>query len=342
MERTGVARIPLALLELGAREGLRPEELLAPAGLLDADLHDPDARIPLSKIENLWRELIRRVPACDVGLRLGTSFSVRDWGLVGYTMAYSRTLGHALERLARYSRIMTEAIQIELSVSEGRGTLTTKGGKRLDALRHPVVARCAAVLGAMREISATEIVPLEAMFTGPRPDDCSAFAEFFRCPLKFDHPTAGLVLREIDLALPAATADETLAGYLEHLADDAVNNLGGDGSFKEKVYQAVWRELSDGKPSLEHTAKALGTSVRTLQRRLKSEGTTFAALLEELRRELASGLVRSKDLAIYEVAYLLGYSEPSTFYRAFRRWHGVSPLEYRRTDDASPEPALTA
>ena len=107
------------------------------------------------------------------------------------------------------------------------------------------------------------------------------------------------------------------------------------------VVEPALAVLSDGKPSLEHAAKALGTSVRTLQRRLKSEGTTFAALLEELRRELASGLVRSKDLAIYEVAYLLGYSEPSTFYRAFRRWHGVSPLEYRRTDDTSPHHVLS-
>ncbi len=93
--------------------------------------------------------------------------------------------------------------------------------------------------------------------------------------------------------------------------------------------KAIWRNLSDGRPNLEHTAKMLGTSVRTLQRRLREEGQTFADTLETLRRDMAAGLLRNRELSVYEIAFLLGYSEPSAFQRAFRRWRGVSPRQFR-------------
>ena len=98
------------------------------------------------------------------------------------------------------------------------------------------------------------------------------------------------------------------------------------------MHQAIWAELSSGPPTLPETARALGISTRTMQRQLKEEGTTYAEVLDALRREMAAGLLHNHTLAIYEVAFLLGYSEPSTFYRAFRRWHGMSPGDYRREE----------
>ncbi len=102
-----------------------------------------------------------------------------------------------------------------------------------------------------------------------------------------------------------------------------------------KVRQALWSELSGGKPTIGKIADVLGLSVRTLQRRLHEDGTSFANVLEDFRRDMSVRLLRDRGLAVYEVAFLLGYSEPSTFFRAFRRWVGMAPQEFRKSLDAS-------
>jgi AraC-like DNA-binding protein len=138
-----------------------------------------------------------------------------------------------------------------------------------------------------------------------------------------------LVLRRGDLDRVVSTADDTLVGYLDRLADESLESLGTEESILKKVRRALWTELSEGQPSVKRIAAALNMSVRTLQRRLREDDTSFVEVLDEFRREMATGLLRNRELAIYEVAFLLGYSEPSTFHRAFRRWHACSPREYR-------------
>jgi AraC-like DNA-binding protein len=129
--------------------------------------------------------------------------------------------------------------------------------------------------------------------------------------------------------VPVTNADERLCRYLDQLAAEALDALGPEGSFVDRVRRAIWSDLSGGHPCLAQTASTLGVSTRTLQRRLREEGTTFAALLDVFRREMSTRLLRDKSLAVYEVAFLLGYSDPSAFYRAFRRWQGASPYEFR-------------
>jgi AraC-like DNA-binding protein len=333
MELTGIARIPLALLDEAEELGLQRDDLLRQAGLREEDLRQPDTRVSTSKIENLWRVVIAGSRIPSIGLHVGTALSARRWGLVGYTMAYSTTLGQALERLSRYMSVMSEASPCEIELEGQRGTFLFTGGLGIDYLGPPVDARLASVLGVMREITGVNIVPLEALFAYPRPENTSEHARYFGCPLCFGRPASGLVLRRDDLQRPISTADEELCGYLDRLAQEIMESLGGEETFTARVHQAIWAELSGGPPTLQETARALGISTRTMQRQLKEEGTTYAEVLDALRREMAAGLLLNHTLAIYEVAFLLGYSEPSTFYRAFRRWHGMSPGDYRREEN---------
>ena len=328
MELTTLARIPLMLLERTSEMGLSRKELLSTAGLTEEMLSDPDTRIPASRIEALWRTVIARCPDPAMGVHFGASISARELGLVGYTMAYSPTLGRALQRIARYSRVVSESIEITLDTE--RTEITMNGGPRFDALKRPLDSRLAALLAVAREITATDVVPREVRFSYEKPADTSQFAAVFRCPLRFGKSAGALVFYEEDLGRRVVTADTTLVGYLDRLADEALESLSGAETFVGRVRRAIWQEVSDGRPSLKRTAKVLGTSVRTLQRRLTDEETTFAHVLEAFRKEMASGLLRNRELSIYEVAFLLGYSEPSTFHRAFRRWTGSSPQEFRR------------
>ena len=101
-------------------------------------------------------------------------------------------------------------------------------------------------------------------------------------------------------------------------------------SFTERVRRVAWARLSEGQPTVARGASELAVSGRTLQRRLREEGHSFAEVVETLRKEKAEALLRDKKLAIYEIGYLLGYSDATAFYRAFRRWYGKSPREYRQ------------
>jgi AraC-like DNA-binding protein len=137
-------------------------------------------------------------------------------------------------------------------------------------------------------------------------------------------------LRARDVGRRVIAPDVTLAGYLDQLAEQVLRSLGERrGTSVEATARAVWARLSSGKPNLRQTAIAMGISGRTLQRRLSEDGTSFELVLDDLRRDQSISLLHDRSLAVDEVAFLLGYSEPSTFYRAFRRWHGVTPGKYR-------------
>jgi AraC-like DNA-binding protein len=329
-ELTGLARLPLILTYLAEEHGIDREEFLRAAGIGENELSDPDARVPLFKIWSAWRILIDRVPDKALGIHFAEATATGRFGIVGYAMYYSRTLLEALQRLARYSRIVSEALRYELTMETDRGLITIQGSPRFDALRHPIDARLAGLVAGARRITHDDVSPAEVHFPYDRPENTAEHQRFFKAPLEFAQPHAMLVYHMRDLERPIRAADETLAGYLDKFAEETVRSLASRGTLTDKVRRAIWTELSGGQPTLQRIASVLGVSDRTLQRRLQQEGTTFARVLDAFRQEMAAHLLRDHSLAIYEVAFLLGYAEPSTFYRAFRRWKGTSPQEFRR------------
>ena len=328
-ELTGLARLPLAILAISPRLGLDPAELMRAASIDTLDLHDPDARVPFAKVLRLWRAVAERQPDPAVGLRLGSAVTVRDLGLVGYAMAHSSSLAEAFRRFSRYCGIISEAVRIRLAETPQRVSLEFHAHPALDALRHPVNARLAAVLAAGREITGTDLTPVEVCLPFPRPRRTKEYARFFRCALRFDQPAAAMVFRREQMRLPVTAADPTLAGYLDELASGKLRSLAEGETLIGRVRQAMWSRLSTQTPTLRQIAVDLAISERSLQRRLRGGGTSFARLLENLRREVAIELLGDRRLAVSELAFLLGYSEPSAFNRAFRRWTGSSPSRYR-------------
>jgi len=330
-ELTGLVRLPLVVLDGAERLGLDREELMRVAGLTAGELTDPDERVPVVKIWQLWKAVIRRSDDPALGLKLAEGFTTRGLGLIGYGVLHSLTLRDALGRLARYAHIVNEAIQITVEERETDVWITTRASPRFDKLRHPLDARLATLIAMAREVTGNEITPLEVRFPYERPEDTREHKRVFKCPLVFGADREALVLRRENLDLPVTTADETLTGYLDQLADEVKLSLSRGSNWISEVRRTIWEELCGGQVSVQRVASALAMSPRTLQRRLRDEHVSFSAVLDELRRAMAKRLLRDKELAIYEVAFLLGYAEPSTFNRAFRRWNDVAPQEYRRS-----------
>lgn len=329
-QTTQLARAPLLLVDYATGQGIDRDGLLREAGLTQRDIADPDARIDSRCMRRLWRAVIGRLDDPDLGLHVGRTVRAAQLGLVGYAMTYSDTLGGALHRLGRYARILNEAVRYELQDRGEQAVLVGHGHPSLVALRHPVVATICVILTIAREITRTALVPLSVEVPFPRSGSRGAFRAAFGCDLAFDRPVGAITFSAEQMELPNRLADPTLTGYLDDLAALNLAELDarGDG-LVDDVRHTLWGLLPAGRPDLWRTAQAMGMSPRTLQRRLREEGTSFSRLLDDLRREASDELLADRRMAVSEVAFLLGYSEPSAFQRAFRRWRGITPRRYR-------------
>lgn len=327
---TSVARLPLALIRHVDQFGIDPEEILRVAGITVAHRRNPDSRVSLETLLKVWRAVLERVSRDQaVGIRLGESLHVRELGLVGYAMYFSASLGDALTRLLRYSQIVSLAADFEARDAGDRIEIVLGAHPLLEALRHPSDTRLAFLVARVRELTGYPLRPIEVRFTYPRPHNLADHRRVLGSNLVFDQPQTVLVVSKSELEVPIEAADETVAGYLDTLAEQVMKPLGWDQGFASRVQRAIWSELSGGNPTRQRVADRMGLSGATLYRRLRGEDTTFGTVLDGLRKELAIEFLGSRTLAIEEIAFLLGYSEASTFSRAFRRWEGRSPQDYR-------------
>jgi AraC-like DNA-binding protein len=282
----------------------------------------------------VWQDVLAQDPDPTLGLRLGRRVTVRGLGLVGYLLATSRTLGDALDRLGRYCWILRDGVECRVDRSAGTVSIAFHDHAAIEwAARPQADARLAGLLCVCRRLTGEGIVPRAVDFPYERPARIDEHRKAFGTDrLRFARAHAALILSDADAARPVRSADDTLAGYLELLATDLLRTdvrTAATGSFADDVARVLESMLAAEPLTVDDVGSRLGVSARTLQRRLRGEGTSFVEVLDRLRRREAEQLLRDHRLTVEVVAARLGYSEPSTLYRAFRRWRRTSPGAFR-------------
>lgn len=309
-----------------ARYQIDPRVVFARAGIERTG--DPDARMSVARARAFWREAIKATNDPCFGFVMGQAILPANLHAVGFAILASRTLRDGLDRLARYDRMLTTGFDVrvaevgdtlQLSISEVRPRTMPQEG--LDA------SFCA-VLNMCRAVTDEGFKPLAITMTRAEPPCAAALAQYFGCPVSYSARanTMTFELAATTRVLPrqnpamARASDDVVRRYLASFDRD-------DIVLRARI------ELIDllprGTPSRADVAQALHVSERTLQRRLSAEGFTFRDLLAQTRHELALSYIAQRRHSILEIGFLLGFTDPSNFARAFRAWTGTSPNDYR-------------
>jgi AraC-like DNA-binding protein len=336
-EPTVLAALPAALLEAARALGHDADGLRQRAGISPEALDDPDGRIPLGDHVRLWTVLSSL--GGNIGLELGQLLGGRGLGVVGFAMKHGGSVRDALDVLGRFRALVLDPAIPTLAVrKDGSGWVacfTQVVPPPFLSMRHPAETQMASTLTALRALTGRTIRPERAAFPHAAPRETSAHRALFGKQLSWRAPAAELIFQASVLDLPIVGADPTLAAYLTRRADALLGELSRPESMVDATRRQIGLELSSGEPSAAGIARKLGSSARTLQRRLKEEGSSFSRLLEEVRRDRAIALLEGGRLLGYEVAFLLGYKEASAFFRAFRRWTGATPDAFRKRGKGS-------
>lgn len=318
------------LLRALADRGIDGERLAADAGIAEADLRDPDRRVPLAASTRLWHAAIAATG--DPGLGLDVSRFVRPstFYTLGHAVLTSPTLKDALHRIARYSTLTADTAVATTEESPDAITLVITWRPNSEpAADEAVDAIVACIVRSARFMLDRGVAPVALALERPMPIDTAPFERLFRCPIRFGAPSVRLSFDQATAGRPVAGAnaeiarlnDDVTAAYLgRHEPSTAVRRLS----------RVLTDLLPGGEPTIHPAASMMNTSARTLQRQLQEEGTTFRAVLRDVRRDLAVAHLLAGDRSVTEITYMLGFSETPAFSRAFKQWTGFAPTNYGR------------
>jgi len=245
-------------------------------------------------------------------------------------MASSPTLGAAYERLCRYQRLIHETSRVHLDVESDRAVLRHQLAGGAAAPRQTAEFLLAAWVRAGRVITGIDWAPDEVHFAHSAPADATDHARFFRTDVHFGMGENALVLPRRLLETSCTRADPALVAVLDRYAADRLAQMPQSHGIADRVRSELVDQLRGGEPSASRLAARLKMSVRSLNRLLAAENTSYQQLLDRLRRDLAERHLARQQMSISEVAFLLGYSELSSFHRAFKRWTGRTPAQFRQ------------
>jgi AraC-like DNA-binding protein len=317
-----------------AAEKISVPMLLRRAGLPATLFEQEKIYVTTAEVFAIWRTVAEMSPKPGLGLQLGTELRFERSHPVSIAGVCSRTFGDALERLARYKQLTCpEEIHVHRRAQETSVEFFFIEAREAqpDIM---VDLGLSWILCVGRRGSDGEITPLRLELT--RPVKHRALLErHFGCRARFKADRNALVFRSSDLDRPFVTHNEELVTVIGTQLDSELKARNASVNVGQQVKDTLKRSLAGKRPTLQDVARELGLSARTLQRRLTDAGITFQQLVEATRRELARHYLKESSVELNEAAFLLGYEDANSFFRAFQIWEGTSPGEWRNKQIAA-------
>lgn len=316
--------------------GLDARGLFADQGMAERDFEPQRSRIVIDGLDLVLVAALDRIGDDCCGLRGARCWHPSDLGALGYAWLASSCIRTALQRIQRYSKVVGEKAVFAAVDSPAGLTLVVDQKPRDPRIRVLMTDFIMSLLVDMCRFNAgASLRPVAVTLRRERPDCAARYVEFYGCDVRFsaDEDSFTLTADDVDRLLP--TANKQLAGLHDRVLTQQLANLDRDDT-STRCKAIILDNLTSGDISMEQIAQALHMSPRTLTRRLESQGTSLKTLVDETRSELASRYLADPENSVTEVAFLLGFSHPSSLSRASYRWFGVSPVAYRSQQAAGP------
>jgi len=311
--------------------GLNKKEVAIQAGIDVNVAYKPNDRISAAKLQKVWK--IATLNSADQCLGLTYAKLIQPASLCGLGLAWitSDTLKDSINRLIRFQHAITTTGNFIFNELDDcyqiiiRSNIKNPENASIDASVATLFQMCHITYGP--DLSVARVC-----IAHKKPDCHEKFNEFFGVDVEFNAKETQILFPKNSFERRLATANPDLARMNDQVVVEYLKNF-DKKNISMQVRARIIEELNNGVPNQEKIASSLNMSLRNLQRKLKHEGNSFKHILDETRSELSKQYLRGSDRPIIEVGFLLGFSEPSNFARAFRRWTGVSPVEYRETTD---------
>ncbi|NBA97193.1 AraC family transcriptional regulator [Pseudomonas sp. R5(2019)] len=309
--------------------GLDSAALCRQAGLDPLLMDDPNAHYPLSGTTRLWEIAVQVSGDPAIGLRMSRFVSPTTFHALGYALVASGSLREVFERIVRYHKVVSDAVEPELARFDDCYCLRLKmplgspapAFEAIDAFAAIYVRTCRNRLGR-------DYAPLAVYLRRPEPADPHQWHKVFRAPVHFAADEDRLEFALVDFDCHLDDANPELAHHNETVLDQTLGLL-QPLTWERRVRNAIEASLPDGVPSAGDIARDLHLTLRSLQRHLADEGCRYDSLLDECRQNLALHYLRDRSITLIDIGYRLGFADASSFNRAFKRWTGLSPGQYR-------------
>ena len=332
-------RFVYQLIEFASRQGADIKQLI---GIATHEAEGADYLLKedttLSHVEYnaIVEEAVRQTGDPFFGLHFGESMNMLAAGLVAQITMSSETVEQALQYACDFAQLACSSLPMQLVEKESEYELNMMPAKvwaedSPQAVRHTIEGTIVFTINEFHELTHKRYFPLRIDLPYAKPGDLSEYKRLYQCPINFNAPQIAVYFDKRHIQEKVVTSDYHLLRVLVAHANERLEALNGQNGFYEEVKTSVTNLIKPEFPTIEQVARHLHLSVRTLQRKLSQEGHTFKEIIESLRKDFAYAYLKRPELSIYEIAYLLSYTDASAFIRSFKRWEGKTPREYRNS-----------
>ena len=311
--------------------GADTDRLLRRFGFSRTHTSNPLRRVSFSQFVDFYEAAADVAGDSHLGLHIGEYTELDHYDTLGYAARCCDTFGDALQTLCRYLRVLEDGSRASVVISAVEARLRYALTDVAARTGRQTVELGLCVFHRWGESLLQSNWPLHSItFSHPASAGAGEYRRIFSCDVEFEQSANELIFPASLLDTPLQSADSGLRAIMEDSLRHVTHSLPGGDVWISNTRQHIIALLGQGEPSLTAVSELLGVSARTLQRRLKERASSFAELLDAIRKELAGSEMRRAQITTGEVAFALGYSDVSAFHHAFRRWYATTPADYRR------------
>ena len=330
----GSVTVILPLLEYLENEGLDPKTVLDRVGIPQSALEDTQTRFPARRFHALWRVASEATGDPAIALRVSTTVKANALGIIGYLASASESRRNAFELVRGLTPLLWEDVECDLESGSEVAFIRCRTGSDTQVSHFTTEYAIGLTVTMSRVLGAGRSDPLEARFSYSAPAYADEYERILRLPIRFDAGEDGVLFPISMMDSLNPSADAALRQLLERYAAVQLARIPTSTRFSQRVRACILSMLPLGSLTGDAVAAQFSMSSRTLRRRLQQEATSYQEILDDVRAELARHYLKREKRGIEEVAFLLGFSDPSAFSKAFRRWTGHTPADFVRASSS--------